>query len=322
MSPLPLRNPARLPPGPILVLLALALVWGANMAAIKIAARGMTPLFMAGVRSAVAAVCLWVWMRLAGIPLFGGPGLLAHGLAVGAMFGLEFGAIYLGLKYTFASRAYVFLYTQPFFTALGAHYLLRDDPMNRRKAAGLALAFSGVVVLFAKDWGEVTLRTLPGDLLLLAAGALWAATTLYIKRFLAARVLPLQTLFYQVVFSAPLLFLLSLGLEARPVHGLTWTVAGALAYQSFVVAFLSYLVWFELIHRYPVSLLAGFTFFTPVFGVLVSGALILKEPLTAGVFLALGLVSAGMVLVNRPPGGSRPPGALAVEKPGDSRSGM
>jgi drug/metabolite transporter (DMT)-like permease len=46
---------------PIAVLLALALVWGANMAIIKIGSRELAPLFMAGLRSLVAAlimVCL------------------------------------------------------------------------------------------------------------------------------------------------------------------------------------------------------------------------------------------------------------------------
>ncbi len=291
---------AHLPWAPVLVLLTLSLVWGANMAAIKIASRGMSPLFMAGVRSGVAALCLWAWMGVAGVSPFPARSVVGHGLVVGVLFGIEFGAIYLGLQYTYASRAYVFLYTQPFFTALGAHFLLRHDPMNRRKAAGLVLAFGGVAVLFAKDWGAVTLRTLPGDLLLLAGGALWGGTTLYVKRFLAERAVPLQTLFYQLLFSVPLLFGLSAAMESAPVHGLTGAVWAALGYQCFVVAFLSYLVWFELIHRYPVSLVAGFTFFTPVLGVLVSGALILHEPLSSGVFVALALVSAGMVLVNRP----------------------
>ncbi len=74
----------------------------------------------------------------------------------------------------------------------------------------------------------------------------------------------------------------------------------ALVYQCIVVAFLSYLVWFELIHRYPVSLLAAFTFFTPVSGALISGVLILGEPLTHGIVLSLALVTLGMFLVNRP----------------------
>ena len=190
--------------------------------------------------------------------------------------------------------------TQPFFTVLGAHLFLRGDRLTRVRVAGLALAFTGVVVLFAKDWGEITYRTLPGDLLLLAAAVLWAATIVFIKRFLAGRVVALQTLFYQLAFSAPLLFLFSLLMEDEVWRGGSWPVAVALFYQCIVVAFLSYLAWFQLIHRYPVGRVAAFTFFTPVFGAFLSGALILGEPLTFGVIAALVLVTAGMFLVNRP----------------------
>jgi drug/metabolite transporter (DMT)-like permease len=116
-----------------------------------------------------------------------------------------------------------------------------------------------------KKLGPFSVSTLPGDLMALAAGALWASTTVYIKKYLSHRTVPLQTLFYQCI----------------------------------VVAFLSYLVWFELIHRYPVSLLHAFSFFTPVFGVFLSGALILGEIMSPSLVVALALVSTGMVLVNR-----------------------
>jgi drug/metabolite transporter (DMT)-like permease len=289
----------KLPWGAVLVLLFLCCLWGGNMAAIKIGARGLAPVFMSGVRSAVAALCIWGWMRVRGVPVFPGRELILPGVVVGLLFGSEFGCIYFGLEYTYASRAYVFLYTQPFFTALGAHLFLQDDRLNATRSAGLVLAFAGVVVLFAKDWGEITLRTLPGDLLLLLAGALWGATTLYIKRFLSGRAVALQILFYQLVFSAPLLFGFSLLLEDRVWFGASWPVAISLVYQCVVVAFLSYLAWFELINRYHVSRLAAFTFFTPVFGAFLSGALILGEPITAGVVAALVLVTGGMFLVNR-----------------------
>jgi drug/metabolite transporter (DMT)-like permease len=292
--------PNKLPPGAVAVLLLLSMVWGANMAAIKIAAQGLSPIFTAGLRSAVAGLFLLGWMKFSGIAVFPKSSLLIHALAVGVLFGSEFACVYVGLKHTFASRGYIILYTQPFFTALGAHYLLKGDPMHRLKGIGLLLAFAGVVILFARDWGEVTMKTLPGDMLMLSAAALWAGTTLYIKRFLAERAVPMQTLFYQLAFSTPVLFLLSMALEESPMQKMSWPIGLALAYQCLIVAFLSYLVWFILIHRFPVSLLAGFTFFTPVFGVIVSGVIILREPLTAGIVIALLLVSLGMVLVNKP----------------------
>lgn len=284
---------------PITILLILAVIWGANMASIKIAARDMAPLLMAGVRSLVASIGLFVWMKIKGMEIFPGRTHLFHGMVVGAMFGVEFGLVYQGLEYTLASRLYVLLYTAPFFAALGAHYFLKGDRLNPWKGTGLILAFLGILILFLKKIGPLSAEALPGDLMALAAGALWGATTVYIKRFLAQRAQPLQMLFYQVFFSAPLLFALSFITESPMVKGVSFMGLAALFYQCIIVAFLSYLVWFELIHRYPVSLLHAFSFFTPVFGVFLSGVLILGEPLHLNLLLSLILVSAGMVLVNR-----------------------
>jgi drug/metabolite transporter (DMT)-like permease len=288
---------------PIAVLLGLALIWGANMALVKIGARELAPLFMAGLRSFVASVCLYIWMKAKGIAVFPSKGILVHGIVVGLLFGFEFGFIYVGLGYTLASRTYVLVYTAPFFVALGAHFFLKGDRLNLWKAAGLILAFVGVVILFMRDLGSFSLVTLPGDLMALAAGALWGCTTVYIKKYLSYRTVPLQTLFYQVSFSAPLLFLMSILTEELLISGFSFITGFSVFYQCIIIAFLSYLLWFELIHRYPVSLLHAFSFFTPVFGVFLSGVLILGELLSPGLIVALTLVSLGMVLVNRRPKG-------------------
>ena len=286
----------------IATLLVLALIWGANMAVIKIGARELPPLFMAGLRSLVASACLYIWIKAKRLTLFPSTKVLLHGIVVGLLFGSEFGFIYVGLEYTLASRTYVLVYTAPFFVAVGAHFFLENDRLNRWKAAGLILAFAGVVTLFMKDLGSFSLSALPGDLMILAAGALWGATTVYIKKYLSHHTVPLQTLFYQVFFSAPPLFLMSILLEDPIVLSLSLAAGFSVFYQCIIVAFLSYLVWFQLIHRYPVSLLHAFSFFTPVFGVFLSGALILGEIMSPNLIVALILVSLGMVLVNRKAG--------------------
>ncbi len=287
---------------PVVALLILALIWGANMAIIKIGARELAPLFMAGLRSLVASACLYIWIKAKRLTLFPSTKVLLHGIVVGLLFGSEFGFIYVGLEYTLASRTYVLVYTAPFFVAVGAHFFLESDRLNRWKAAGLILAFAGVVTLFMKDLGSFSLSALPGDLMILAAGALWGATTVYIKKYLSHHTVPLQTLFYQVFFSAPPLFLMSILLEDPIVLSLSLAAGFSVFYQCIIVAFLSYLVWFQLIHRYPVSLLHAFSFFTPVFGVFLSGALILGEIMSPSLIVGLILVSLGMVLVNRQTG--------------------
>jgi drug/metabolite transporter (DMT)-like permease len=80
---------------------------------------------------------------------------------------------------------------------------------------------------------------------------------------------------------------------------MTPLIAGSLVYQTVWVASVTYLAWFWLIRHYPPSRLASFTFLTPLFGVLAGGVL-LSEPITKGLLLALVLVGAGIYLVNRP----------------------
>jgi len=291
---------------PIVVLLLLAMTWGGNMAFIKIAEREMAPVFMCGLRSAVAAFCVFLWMRTRRIPLFPSGRMALHGVVVGLLFGAEFALIYAGLQYTLASRTYILVYTAPFFVALGAHLFLKGDRLNRWKLMGLSLAFVGVSLLFSKSLGGPSNGMLAGDLMALTAAALWAATTLYIKRYLVGRAMPLQTLFYQVFFSIPLLLGVSFVTEGPLLTGFSPLTAISLFYQCIIVASLSFIFWFEMVHRYPVSLLHAFTFFVPVFGVTISGVLILGELLTLRLITALVMVGLGMLLVNYHPKASAP----------------
>jgi drug/metabolite transporter (DMT)-like permease len=129
------------------------------------------------------------------------------------------------------------------------------------------------------------------------AAFLWGATTLYIKKFMAEKVHPIHTFLYQLFFSIPILLIVSLILEPRWVTKFDASIAASLIYQSFVVAFMSYFLWFKLIHEYSVSRLSAFTFFTPIFGVLF-GILFLNEELTLSLMVGLPMVSLGIFFVN------------------------
>lgn len=291
----------RLPWKAIVVMLSLAMIWGANMAAIKIGSREMAPLFMAGVRSLVAAACLYIWIRVKGITLFPSRIFILHGLAIGLLFSAQFALIYIGLQYTLASRVYVLIHTAPFFAFIGAHFFLADDQINIRKVTGLLLAFCGVIALFINDLSPLNHGPGFGDALALASGAVWGALSVYIKKYLAGHIDPLQTLFYQFFFSAPVLLIMSVITEAPLVSGLTWAGTLSMFYQCIIVAFLSYLAWTALLHHYPVSLVHSFSFFTPLFGVFLSGAIILGEDISSRLLAALVMVSLGIIIINRQP---------------------
>jgi drug/metabolite transporter (DMT)-like permease len=283
----------------IAIVVTLCLLWGLSQVSIKVANRGVSPLFQAAVRSLISVSLVALWARFRGLPLIHRDRTLVQGLVIGLMFGTEFVFVYLGLYYTTASHAVVFLYTAPLFVALGAHWLLPAEPLTPRKGVGLVLAFLGVLATFWDSFHYPTRLQLLGDLLSLTAGFLWAATSLYLKRVVRTSMTPSQMLFYQLGFSAVQLSVMSVLLEAQPIKDPSPLVLASLAYQGIIVAFASYLLWFWLIQVYPVSDISGFTFFTPIFGILLGGVL-LQEPLTMALLVGGGLVTTGMALVNRP----------------------
>lgn len=165
------------------------------------------------------------------------------------------------------------------------------------KTLGLVLAFSGMFIVFHGKPEAAKPTMFIGDILELTAAFLWGATTLYIKRFMAKRVNPINTFLYQLFFSIPILLVVSFILEPRWIYGINPYIVVSIIYQSVIVAFMSYFIWFKLIHNYSVSRLSAFTFFTPIFGVLF-GTLLLSEEFTVSLMVGLPMVCLGIFFVN------------------------
>lgn len=279
-----------------LILILLTMLWGCNYPAIKISIIGFSPIFNAFLRSVIASVLGILYCMLIKQPLFHRDIRLFHGFVVGMLFGGEFICIYFGMIYTDATRAVILVNFSPFVVTVGAYLFLREK-LGIGKIAGLLLGLTGAYLVFHGKPRTWNTSMLFGDLLELSAAFFWGATTVYIKKYLAGRVHPIHTFLYQLVFSVPIIFVCACWLETRWILDVNTAAVSALLYSSIIVAFASYLTWFKLIHAYPVSQLAIFTFLSPVFGV-ASGVVILREQLTAGLILGLLSVSAGIYVTN------------------------
>ena len=280
----------------ILITLALCVCWGLNQVAGKVALVDIGPVTQATLRSGIGAIVLLIFVAMTRRPIFRPDGTLIAGMIAGALFALEFLALYLALKLTTASSAAVLLYTAPFFVALGAVAFLPSERLSARQWLGLGLAFLGVAIgLYRTTPGA----TLAGDLMALAAGALWGATTVVVKATRLKLIDPVKTLLYQTAAGALVsgACVFATG-EPLPTH-ISGLSAISVAYQSILVVGISYPFWFWLLKTYRAGEVSAFTFVTPIFGVY-AGFELLGEPLTANFVAALALVVAGLVIVNWP----------------------
>ncbi|MGE4368159.1 MAG: DMT family transporter [Burkholderiaceae bacterium] len=278
----------------------LCFTWGLQQAVLKLAAPDVSPLMQIAVRSGVAAllVGLLVVGQRQTFSLTGPNG--RSGLLVGSLFALEFFLVGEALRHTAASHVIVLLYTAPMFVALGLHWKIPAERLNRVQWLGIVVAFLGIAITFLWRKPPATDNNLPqmlwGDLLAVAAGAAWAATTVAVRLTGLSRAPAKQTLLYQLVWGCLFLSLAALLLDQATIQ---WTplAISALLFQSIVVSFASFLVWFWLLTKYLASSLGAFSFLTPLFGVVV-GVWLLNETLEPGFIAGSVLVLTGVATVS------------------------
>jgi drug/metabolite transporter (DMT)-like permease len=282
----------------VALMLLLCLTWGFNQVAVKLALPDIPPLIQATARSLGALLLVVVWARLRGVPVITADNTLAPGVAAGVLFGVEFVLIYRGLEFTTASRAVLFIYTAPFFVALGARWFLAGERIGAMQWLGLALSFAGVALAIGVPQPSVDAQVLLGDAMMIAAGAGWGATTLIIKASALAKAPPEKTLAWQLVVSVPILAAGAYLLGEKAVAEPRALALASLAWQTIWVVGFTYMIWFAMVKRYSASRLSAFTFLTPLFGV-AAGHLVLDEQIAPAFAAAVVLVVAGLVLVNR-----------------------
>lgn len=298
MNDLPDRQPADARAVTLMVLLSA--MWGLNQVSIKLASAGISLVMQAGLRSALAAVLLWLWMRSRGTRLFDHDRTLGAGLLAGFLFAAEFALIYAGLGHTSAARMVVFVYLAPVIVALGLALLIPGERLRPLQWVGILTAFAGMATAFGEGFlSAAGTTTWKGDLMGLAGALLWALTTILVRTTALSNAPAAKTLMYQLVFAAVTLPLLSMAIGESGITRLSPIVTAALLYQAVAIAFASYLVWFWLLTRYWAAQLSVFSFLAPLFGV-AFGILLLGDQVSPAFLAAALLVGAGIALVNLP----------------------
>ncbi len=201
--------------GAVALMLMLCLSWGFNQIAVKLALPDVPPMLQALIRSVGALPVLLIIARLRGVKIVRARRhAVARAVRCGVMFGIEFVLIYRGLLLTSASRAVVFLYTAPFFVALGSYQFL-GERLRASQWGGLALSFAGVALAIGVPQANVDANVLLGDLMIVGGGALWAATTLLAKATALLKAPAEKALGYQVALSIPILRFRGLDLRRK-----------------------------------------------------------------------------------------------------------
>jgi drug/metabolite transporter (DMT)-like permease len=280
-------------------LILFSVLLGLNQALVKLVNVGFSPVFQAGLRSACAFFLVLIAAMLLRRKLSVTDGTLGAGIVAGLLFSFEFYLLFTALEYTTVSRVSMLFYTQPFWVALAAHFLIPGEQLHKSRIIGLLLAVGGVIVLLAKPGDQLGPDAMIGDLMCIAASIAWAGIALMPRLTPLGKCSPEMMLLYQLAISAIILVAIA-PFFGDLVRELTPTIVAIFSFQVVVIVAFGFLLWFWALSVYPASDVTSFGLLAPAFGVFF-GWLIFSEEITLVFMIALALISSGIVLINKKP---------------------
>lgn len=277
----------------------LCTIWGFQQIVMKVTVPDVPPIFQVALRTGIAGLMVITLVRARGGQVIPRDGTLLPGIFVALFYALEFVFIGEALVLTSASRLTVFIYTAPVFTALGLHWMLPEERLERLQWLGVVLAFAGIIIAFSGHTGTVSEEypnMLLGDFCGLVSGLFWAFSTIIIRRSKLAYAPPTTTLLYHLAGGSLFLGPLAL-LTGQASFNFTPLALGSMFFQTVLVAFLCFMLWTWLLRNYLASPLSVLSFMTPICGV-VFAVILLDEPLGTSFVLGAFLVLGGMIMVS------------------------
>lgn len=273
-----------------------ALMWASAFVAIRIAVPETGPVWLAAIRVGLGFAVLAPYAIWRGLtwPQSTSQWLLICGMAVLNMV-VPFFLIAWAGKSTDAGVLALLMGTGPFLALLGSHFLTDDDRMTRRKVVSVALGFAGILVVV----GPSAVAGL-GDGSLQAKLAALGASLCYVTAGLLIRKIdmpPVRLACLALGLAAAALIPIALMVEGGPPTRLSQTSVAALLFLGIFPTGIAYILRFHLIRTVGYSRFSLSINFVPVFGVAL-GVIVLGEPLSFSLLIALGLVLAGLLVAS------------------------
>ncbi len=287
---------SRVSPKVLALLGALTLVWGTNWPLFRIALDEL-PVFTFRTLVLSSAVIMLTTILLVrresfAVPKGKWPALI---LASAMNIGIWNIATSLAVLYIPSGHASVLAYTMPLWVAV-LGFVVFGQKLTRRLLAAIAIGAAAVAALMIpnfKSYASAPLGLFWG----LLAGFCWAVGTFVVKRTNWSG-MGLSLTFWQVLITLPPIALGALVFDGLPTHWPSTQALAATIYTGAIPMALGTATWFTLVKLLPAQVAALSSIAIPIVAI-VSGILLLKEPLSALQAVAIGstVISLWLALV-------------------------
>lgn len=288
-------------------LIALSVIWGASFLNVHLALESFGPLTVAALRITLAAIALYILMRMFGLHLPRNIKIWLHILGMAAFSNaVPFALLGFGQRFVASGFAGITMAAVPLFTLVLAHRFLPNEPMTRWKLAGFSLGFLGILTLIgpAAFEAEGTPMETVARLACFAAALSYAVGSIFTRRCPPVPMIALSAA--ALIAAAGMIIPLALLVEGVPSFtSAKPTALLAVLYLGLFPTALATLLLVQVIQSAGPTFLTQSNYQVPVWSV-IFGATLLGERLPPAFLIALALILAGLALSHAPAWRRRP----------------
>jgi drug/metabolite transporter (DMT)-like permease len=301
----------------LIAYLLVCVVWGSTYLFIRIGVEHLPPFLFAGVRFLIAGLLLGAIVLALRIPLPSRAQDWRTLAITGILFLCGANAIVVWSEQFLASGvASVFVAAMPLWTAFFEAVMPgRKSPLTGRLGIGLAIGFAGTALLAGITPGEIAHADLRGPIALTFGSACWALGSVYWKRN-PTKVSPYAASAVQMTIAGALLCAFGLTLGEAPAFHLEGAGLGAMVYLITVGSLVGYTAYGYALEHSSATVVGTYAYVNPVVAV-VLGWLVLHEPVTGRMLVAMGLILGAVLwiqLAARPAGAPSSPPVRALRR--------
>lgn len=284
--------------------ISLCLIWGTTWMAIKIGLRDLTPFFSLGLRYLAASVFLigYLFFSEGRISLKVKHWKLTIAVSL-FNYILPYSLVYWGEQHIYSDLTSVIFSSLPLNISLLTLFFFRDDRFEPRDAAGILIGFAGIFTIFSEPILKNGGFHLAGMISVYLASFSAALVTLIIRKT-KEKFHPIKINLIPVISTGILITGTSFLVEDIGKNRFTASALSAVGYLALFGTVFAFAVYFWLIRRLKLSLVASISYITPLVAI-GAGWIFLKEKLSLFQIIGAALVLSGVFLTIRK--GKKPP---------------
>ncbi|TMV56828.1 DMT family transporter, partial [Thioclava sp. BHET1] len=271
-------------------LFLLALIWGGSFLAIRLSLDQVGVFTTVAIRVAGAALVLWAYVLIRGLPMPRGLRLWGVFLVMGLLNNvIPFSLITWGELRIPSGLAGILNAASAFFGVLVAAAVFADERLSLRRLIGILLGLAGVALAIGLDVLRGLDLTSLSQLAVLGAAMSYAFSAAFARRHLRG-IAPQLAAAGMVTASSVVMIPLALWQEGWPDLHLSLTTLGGLGYLAVAATALAYLLYYRVIAMAGAGNVGLVTLLVAPIAIL-AGALVLGEALHPSAYLGFVLVA-------------------------------